>query len=272
MDDPEGYAAANPDVVNVQQYGDTKYITVAPRVMPLLVPLHMIGLGFVADLMEPALRDIVEQTGYDRSIPYGQPTTFRLIPIFNPITLTIDLIADIPEGIQQALNGGPPPLVPPETVTTSTTATSSSVDSLTTVDLSKDGTTNPESGSTTSNGPGTTLQKTVVETSSGANATQSNGTEVSQDDTTKQDLTKISEEIKKVPEGAKKDPEGTKKDPEDVKKGPDETKKDASGVSVSLNFSPKKSVDNDTRGATAGQDETSDTTSREGTESEQPAA
>ncbi len=113
MDNPEGYAAANPDIVNVQYYGDTTYITVAPKVMPLLVPLHSIGLGFVADLMEPALRDIVEQTGYDRSIPYGQPTPFRLIPIFNPITLATDLIADVPEGVQQALNGGPPPLNPP---------------------------------------------------------------------------------------------------------------------------------------------------------------
>jgi PE-PPE domain len=159
MDNPEGYAAANPDVVNVQYYGDTKYITVAPRVMPLLVPLHNIGLGFVADLMEPALRDIVEQTGYDRSIPYGQPTTFRLIPIFNPITLTTDLIADIPEGIQQALNGGPPPLTPPTSETTSTMALSSaSVDSPGTVDLSKDGTTDPESGPTASNGAEKMLQ------------------------------------------------------------------------------------------------------------------
>jgi PE-PPE domain len=122
MTNPEGYAAANPDVVNVQQYGDTRYITVAPRVLPLVVPLHMIGLGFVADLIEPALRDIIEQTGYDRSIPYGEPTPFRLIPIFNPITLALDLIADIPEGIQQALNGGPPPLNPPEMLTTSTLA------------------------------------------------------------------------------------------------------------------------------------------------------
>jgi hypothetical protein len=122
MDNPVGYAATNPDVVDVQWYGDTRYITVAPRVMPLLVPLHMLGLGFVADLIEPALRDIVEQTGYDRSIPYGQPTAFRLIPIFNPIKLAFDLIADIPQGIQQALNGGPAPLNPPETLTTSTLA------------------------------------------------------------------------------------------------------------------------------------------------------
>jgi hypothetical protein len=260
MDNPEGYAAANPDVVNVQYYGDTRYITVAPRVMPLLVPLHMIGLGFVADLMEPALRDIVEQTGYDRSIPYGQPTTFRLIPIFDPIKLTMDLIADIPEGIQQALNGGPPPLTPPETLTTTTMAMSSaSVDSPTTLDVSKDGTTDPESGSTTSNGSGTTFQKTEAETSSGTDATtQSNATEVKQAGPNKADLRKASEEIKKVPDRIKKVREGIKKD--------------ASGGSVSLTFSPTKPTDGETGGATGGRDDAAGTTSTEGTESEQAAA
>ena len=56
MDDPVTYAALHPDVVNVQTYGDTTYITVTPKVLPLVVPLHSIGLGFVADLIEPALR------------------------------------------------------------------------------------------------------------------------------------------------------------------------------------------------------------------------
>jgi hypothetical protein len=262
MDNPEGYAAANPDVVNVQQYGDTTYITVAPRVLPLLVPLHMIGLGVVADLMEPALRDIIEQTGYDRSIPYGQPTPFRLIPIFNPIELAIDLIADIPEGIQQALNGGPPPLTPPltppETLTTSTMAMSSAaVDSPTTVDVSEDGTTT----STTSNGAATTVQKAEVSTTSGPNATQSNATEVNRVDPTKPDVTKDPEEIKNDTEETTNVVEGTEEDREG-------TKKNGPGVRVSLNFSPKKPADNDTGGATAAQDEASDTTSPEGTESE----
>jgi PE-PPE domain len=266
MNNPEGYAATNPDVVNVQHFGDTRYITVAPRVLPLVVPLHMIGLGFVADLMEPALRDIIEQTGYDRSIPYGQPTTFRLIPIFNPITLAIDLIADIPEGIQQAMNGGPPPLNPPAPLTTSTMTTlSASGDSQAAVDESKDSTTDPEAGSTTSNGAGTTLKKTEVATTSGTNTTQTNVTEVNQVDPTTPDLTKDSE-------GTKKDPEGTKKDPDETKKDADETKKDASGGSVSLNFSPKKRADADKGGATAGQNDPAGATPSEGTESEQAAA
>jgi hypothetical protein len=264
MKNPEGYAAANPDVVNVQQFGDTKYITVAPRVLPLLVPLHTIGLGFVADLMEPALRVLIEETGYDRSIPYGQPTPFRLIPVFNPTQLTLDLIAAIPEGISQALNGGRPPLVPPETETTSTLSTlSASVDSQATVDL-------------TATGAGPSLQKTEIDKRddvSATNATQSKATEVEQVDPTQQDVTKGSDEIKADAEGTKKDPDtGTKKDPEDTKKDHEETKKNESGVSVSLNFSPKKPADGDTGGATASQDDAAGTTSTEGTESEQAAA
>jgi hypothetical protein len=225
----------------------------------------MIGLGFVADLMEPALRDIIEQTGYDRSIPYGQPTTFRLIPIFNPITLAIDLIADIPEGIQQAMNGGPPPLNPPAPLTTSTTTLSASGDSQAPVDLSKDGTTDPEAGSTALTGGGTTLQKTEVATTSGTNTTQSNVTEVNQVDPTTPDLTKDSE-------GTKKDPDETKKDADETRKNADETKKNASGGSVSLNFSPKKPADADKGGAGAGQTDPAGTTPSEGTDSEQAAA
>jgi PE-PPE domain len=251
----------------VQQYRDTTYITVAPKVMPLLVPLHMIGLGFVANLIEPALRDIVEQTGYDRSIPYGEPTPFRLIPIFDPIKLIMDLIADIPEGIQQALNGGPPPLTPPETVTTSTVTTSTmatssaAVDPPTVVDISGDGTTK----ATTSNGAAATLQKTEVSTTSRPNATQSNATEIKQVDPTKPDVTKDPEEIKNATDETKMDVEGTA----EAREG---TKKKGSGVKVSLNFSPKKPADNDTRAATPGQDEASDSTSPDGTDSEQPAA
>jgi hypothetical protein len=268
MDNPEGYAATNPDIVNVQYYGDTKYITVAPRTLPLVQPLHDVGLGFVANLMEPALRVIIEETGYDRSIPYGQPTPFRLIPIFNPITLTIDVIAAIPEGIEWAMNGGPPPLTPPET-TSMMALSSDSVDSPKTVDLSKDGTADPESGLTTSNGGGTTLQKTAVDSKdsvSGTHGAQSNATDVKQVDPTTQDVTKDSEETKK-------DTEGTKKDRDETKKDPDETKKGRSGGSISLTFSPKKPTDGDTGGATASQnDPTGDTTSTDGTESEQAAA
>ncbi len=131
MDDPQWFADNYPDVVNVQTYGDTKYITVTPRVLPLVVPLHSLGLGFVADLIEPALRVFIEETGYDRSIPYGQPTPFRMGPVFDPIKLTLDLIAAIPQGIQQALNGGPPPLVGPNgPITDSSTVSSSDSQAL----------------------------------------------------------------------------------------------------------------------------------------------
>ena len=101
MDNPEQY----PDIIDVQDFGDTTYITVTPKVLPLVQPLHGIGLTPLADLIEPALRVTIEQTGYDRSISPGQPTSFRLIPIFNPITLAQDLAVAIPEGIENALAG-----------------------------------------------------------------------------------------------------------------------------------------------------------------------
>jgi PE-PPE domain len=128
MDDPQWFADNYPDLVTVQPRGagsDTTYITVTPKVLPLVVPLHSLGLGFVADLVEPALRVIIEETGYDRSIPYGQPTPFRLFPVFDPIKLAVDVIAAIPQGIQQALNGGPPPLVGPNGPITDSSTVSS---------------------------------------------------------------------------------------------------------------------------------------------------
>lgn len=118
MDNPELY----PELVDVQQRGDTKYITVTPTVLPLVAPLHDIGLKPVADLLEPALRVLIEQTGYDRSLPYGQTTGFRLIPIFNPVTLAVDLLKAVPQGVDQMLRGlrGEPTWIvpqPPETLT-----------------------------------------------------------------------------------------------------------------------------------------------------------
>src|SRR5262249_14905773 len=106
MDDPEAYAALHPHLVTGEPAGDssdTKDINVTPKVLPIVAPLHEIGLTPIADLIEPALRVLIEQTGYNRNIPYGQVTPFRIIPIFNPITLTIGLIKAIPEGIEQAL-------------------------------------------------------------------------------------------------------------------------------------------------------------------------
>ena len=236
MDDPVTYAALHPDVVNVQTYGDTTYITVTPKVLPLVVPLHSIGLGFVADLIEPALRVIIEETGYDRSIPYGQPTPFRLIPVFDPIKLAVDVIAAIPAGIEQALNnlGGGSMLAPTSTEITSTLAMSfASADPPATVDLSKDDTTDPVSGSTTSNGADTTLQKTGVETegdASGTNTTQSNATEIKQEDTTQQHERKDAAGTTKDTAGTMKDTAGTTKDTAGTTKDTAGTTKDTAGT------------------------------------------
>ena len=92
-----------PDIVDIQTYEDTTYYTVTPKVLPLVRPLHGIPLigKPIADLIEPALRVIIEETGYNRNIPFGQPAGIQLIPIFNPITLVLKLIPAIFQGVNR---------------------------------------------------------------------------------------------------------------------------------------------------------------------------
>ena len=98
---PERY----PDIVEIQKYGDTTYYTITPKVLPLVRPLHSIPfIGKpIADLIEPALRVIIEETGYNRNIPYGQPTEIGLIPNINPVTLMSKLIPAFFVGVNNFL-------------------------------------------------------------------------------------------------------------------------------------------------------------------------
>jgi hypothetical protein len=283
MRDPAAYAALHPDVVNVQRYGDTTYITVTPKVLPLLVPLHTIGLGFVADLIEPALRVIIEETGYDRSIPYGEPTPFQLFPVFDPIKLAVDVLAAIPEGIAQALAnlGVTTTLVPttpaPTTNTFSTLAAQSgpaetsnaltATDSGTVTEQVSEPTTSTSTSTekVAQKGDESVVQKTDVETESSASKTDDTSV-TKPEDTTTPETTKPA--TTKPEEGTTKREE---KKGSGEKKEADETKKDASGGSVSLIFSPKKSTKGETSGATAGQDDTAGTESPTSTDSEAAA-
>ncbi|MDG5481373.1 PE-PPE domain-containing protein [Mycolicibacterium gadium] len=94
-----------PDIVDIQVYGDTTYYTITPKYLPIVRPLHAIPIVGkpIADLIEPALRVIIEETGYNRDIPFGQPTELQLIPIFNPITLGLKLVPAIFLGINNFL-------------------------------------------------------------------------------------------------------------------------------------------------------------------------
>lgn len=108
---PTELAAAIADPANQQQLAgsDTTYVLIPTPNLPLLQPLREFGAftntefltTAVIDLIQPTLRVLIE-TGYDRSLPYGQPAPFRLFPLVNPITLTVDLINAIGQGIGDA--------------------------------------------------------------------------------------------------------------------------------------------------------------------------
>ncbi|SBS75137.1 putative PE-PPE domain protein [uncultured Mycobacterium sp.] len=116
---------ASESLGNQQTYGDTVYITLPAKQLPLVVPLRAFGrwsgLGMVttplADLAEPTLRVLVE-LGYDRSIPYGAPAKFGLFPDVDPAALAFDLSSAVQSGIGTALSDigvKTPPAAPPAT-------------------------------------------------------------------------------------------------------------------------------------------------------------
>lgn len=101
-----------------QQHGDTIYITLPARTLPLYQPLLDLGSATgtsalivpVVDLVQPATQTLIE-TGYDRT-DYGNPQPGTLLPpkTFNPIQTAGDLVKDIPLGINNALTPGLQPL------------------------------------------------------------------------------------------------------------------------------------------------------------------
>jgi hypothetical protein len=125
----DAIAAAQADCSSAtycQRHGDTIYVTLPARTLPIMQPFIDLGEKTgtsaivipIVDFLSPAVQTLIER-GYDRT-DYGQPSPIRLIPRPHPVTLVQDLIQDIPEGIQAAKDPGLTPL-PDSGATTSVT-------------------------------------------------------------------------------------------------------------------------------------------------------
>lgn len=111
---PEELAAELADTDNWDEHGDTRYITIPTETLPIVRPFlefgNFSGTSFLIEpmvkLLSPMLRVIIE-TGYDRSLSFGTPAPFRLIPRINPVTFIRDLGEALQEGIQDAFGKQP---------------------------------------------------------------------------------------------------------------------------------------------------------------------
>lgn len=106
------------DPANRQTYGDTVYITIPTKTLPLadLIKTWGTSVGWsglttpLADLLEPTLRILVD-LGYDRTTPYGKPAPVGLIPSINPAKLATELAQAGQQGLRAAaadLRADPP--------------------------------------------------------------------------------------------------------------------------------------------------------------------
>jgi hypothetical protein len=87
----------------MQQQGDTTFYFIPTTDLPLLDPLRSLGVPEpVLNVFQPALQVLVE-AGYDRSIPFGDPTPAELIPTLDPATFTLEFANGVVQGANNAL-------------------------------------------------------------------------------------------------------------------------------------------------------------------------
>jgi hypothetical protein len=86
-----------------QQYGDTTYYLLPTPNLPLFDLARMVGVPeALIDVVEPVAKVIVD-AGYDRAIPFGQPTPLGLVPAIDPVKFATELVAAVDIGFQNAL-------------------------------------------------------------------------------------------------------------------------------------------------------------------------
>ena len=96
------YVLGSTEIVK-QVDGDTTFYFVPTTELPLLDPLRSLGVPEpVLNIFQPALQVIVE-AGYDRSIPFGDPTPAELIPTIDPATFTLEFANGVVQGANNAL-------------------------------------------------------------------------------------------------------------------------------------------------------------------------
>ncbi|NMD56638.1 MULTISPECIES: PE-PPE domain-containing protein [Tsukamurella] len=94
-----------------QVSGDTRYVTLPAKILPIMLPLLDLGkaTGTTAlftpfiDLVSPVARVLIE-TGYDRR-DYGAVSPFGIVPLLDPLRLGTDLLGAAVQGIGQAATG-----------------------------------------------------------------------------------------------------------------------------------------------------------------------
>jgi len=95
------YVLGSTEIVK-QVDGDTTFYFIPTTELPLLDPLRSLGVPeSLLNIVQPALQVIVE-AGYDRSIPFGDPTPAELIPTIDPVTFLLEFANGVVQGADNA--------------------------------------------------------------------------------------------------------------------------------------------------------------------------
>lgn len=94
----------DPGIIDQGQYGDTSYYLAATDLLPLLRPVAQIPVvgEALADMLDAPLRVIVE-AAYDRTTSPGEPTSWNIFYLPDPIEFAVNLAIAIPTGLDNAI-------------------------------------------------------------------------------------------------------------------------------------------------------------------------
>jgi hypothetical protein len=87
------------DALYQGSYGDTDYYMIPSQRLPLLIPLEQAGVPSPVVTMLDAPARVLVESGYDRTISPGAPTTASILYFPNPVTTGVNFIIAIPTGM-----------------------------------------------------------------------------------------------------------------------------------------------------------------------------
>src|SRR5690606_37849302 len=90
------------DAVPQGVHGDTTYYLLPTDLVPLLMPFEGVVPRPILVALDEPLRVLIE-AGYRRDISPGEPTPAYLIPVINPVSLTVNLIRSVPVGLDNGI-------------------------------------------------------------------------------------------------------------------------------------------------------------------------
>ncbi|OBK80065.1 PE-PPE domain-containing protein [Mycobacterium sp. 1274761.0] len=97
------HSITEPGVIDQGVYGDTHYYMIPADRLPILMPLHTLGVPSAALALPDAILRVWIEDAYARDKSPGEHVQFQIIPIGNPVALIGNTLGAVPVGLDDTV-------------------------------------------------------------------------------------------------------------------------------------------------------------------------